>query len=361
MASGSEKKALQIIHEAGGDTTSHIVSRKLGIDTGYARLLCMNLARQDYVDLKRSGRFKITLKGKRALGKTSGIETGKTDKGISFKRLHQERSGWGVMSNSRNGNKVAMSFCKPGQEELIWSTAKVDRSGKHFSKGVGGIRVGKLLTETKYVCGFCKGKGEKPKGTVCPVCRGTGKISVNPPAVVCAYCKGRGEEKPRSNITCTVCRGTGFVSVTEPLEGCTRCRGTGRESGNKLPCLKCRGKGVVTKPGSSPGKAMPPKENFHRQARFQMEQKKRVQERPARRRKSPTASEREVLGVYYESKLRKKPVNVSNCTGMSPAYVSMMMRSLVENGLLMAIAPRQYEITAQGEKILQGDQKTGEL
>jgi len=246
MASGSEKKALQIIYETGEETTSHIVSRKLGIDTGYARLLCMNLARQDYVDLKRSGRFRITFKGKRALGKTSGIETGKTDKGISFKRLHQERSGWGVMSNS--SYRAVQSFDKPGQEQLIWSTAKVDRLGKHFSKGAGGMIIGKLLTETAYSCGFCRGKGEKPKGTICPVCRGAGKVTVNPPSVVCAYCKGGGEEKPRSKITCTVCRGTGFVSVTEPVESCTYCRGTGRDPHNKLSCLKCRGKGVVRRP-----------------------------------------------------------------------------------------------------------------
>jgi len=70
---------------------------------------------------------------------------------------------------------------------------------------------------------------------------------VDPPAVMCAYCKGRGEEKPRSNVTCTVCRGKGFVSVAEPVEGCTHCRGTGAEPNNKLSCLKCGGKGVVTK------------------------------------------------------------------------------------------------------------------
>jgi len=353
MASGSEKKALQIIHEAGEEASSHIVSRKMGIDTGYARLLCMNLARKDYVDLKRSGRFMITFKGKQSLMGKSLVGEEKTSPRVPFKRLYQEQSGWGVMSNSRNGNKVARSLYKPGQEELIWSTAKVDGLGKHFSKGGGGIMIGKLLTETTYPCGFCRGKGEKPKGIICPVCRGAGKVTVNPPAIVCAYCKGRGEEKPRSNMTCTVCRGTGFVSVVEPIVGCAHCRGTGSEPGNKLPCLKCRGKGVVTKPDTR--KAIPPKEDFNRQAKFQMEQKKLFQEHPARQKRNPTASEIEVLKVYCESKLRKKPVNVSNCTGMSPAYVSMMIRSLVENGLLMAIAPRQYEITSRGEKFFEGN------
>ncbi|MDO9528788.1 MAG: hypothetical protein Q7J27_06460 [Syntrophales bacterium] len=355
MASGSEKKALRIIHEAGGETTSHIVSRKMGIDTGYARLLCMNLAQKDYVDLKRSGHFVITFKGKQSLMGKSMAGGEKTSPRVPFKRLHQEQSGWGIMSNSRNDSRIGRTFDKPGQEQLIWSTAKVDRAGKDFSKGAGGIRIGKLLTETKYPCGYCRGKGEKPKGTICAVCRGSGEANLAPPVVVCAYCKGGGEEKPRSNITCTVCRGMGFVCVKEPVEVCSHCRGTGRESGNKLPCLKCRGKGVVTKPGT--GKTVPSKEVFHRQTSFQMEQKKRLQENPTKQKKTPTASELEVLGVYYESKRLKKPVNVSSSTRMSPAYVSMLIRPLVENGLLMAIAPRQYEITSRGEKFFKKDKK----
>jgi uncharacterized membrane protein len=73
MVSGSEKKALELIHESGGESTSHKVSRQLGIDTGYARLLCMNLARKDYVDLKRSGRFIITLKGSKRSRPTGSV------------------------------------------------------------------------------------------------------------------------------------------------------------------------------------------------------------------------------------------------------------------------------------------------
>lgn len=247
MVSGSEKMALEMIYEEGEETTSHMVSRRLGIDTGYSRLLCMNLAREDYVDLKASGRFRITFKGKRALGKTSDVEAGKTDQPAPFKRLSQERLGWDVVSNARSGRTAAPAFEKPGQEDLTWETAKVDGSGRHYSNDGAGIRVGKLLTEKTHPCGFCKGKGEKPRGTVCPICRGAGELSVDPPAVICAYCKGRGEEKARSAITCTVCRGKGFVSVTEAIEGCTHCRGTGAEPNNKLPCLKCRGKGVVRK------------------------------------------------------------------------------------------------------------------
>jgi len=247
MVNGSEKKALEVIDEAGGVSSSHKVSKQLGIDSGYARLLCMNLARRDYVDLKQSGLYKITHKGKKAMGKTYGAEAEKAEQRVPFKKLSQERLGWDVLSNVRSGRRATPTFPKPGQEELVWTTAKVDSSGKHSLKGRAGIRVGKLLTEKTYPCGFCRGKGEKPKGTICSVCRGSGEVSLDPPVVMCAYCKGTGEEKPRGNVTCTVCRGKGFVSVTEPIEGCTHCRGTGKEPNNKLPCLECRGKGVVTK------------------------------------------------------------------------------------------------------------------
>jgi len=355
MVSGSEKKALEIIHEAGGEATSHKVSRRLGIDTGYARLLCMNLAREDYLDLKRSGRFKITFKGKRALNKTPAVEAEETSQRVQYKSLSQERSDWGILSNSRKGGyRAAPSFPKPGQDELVWTTSKVDSSGKHFSGKGGGMLVGRLLTETTYPCGFCKGSGEKPKGTICPVCRGSGKISVDPPAVRCAFCKGRGEEKPRGNVTCTVCRGKGFVSVTEPIEACTRCRGTGAEPNNKLPCLECRGKGVVTKKGHRKV-VVPPKKDFHRQTEFQIEQKGRILEQPKKQGRKPMASEIEVLEVYCEAKRQERPLNVSNYTGMSPAYVDMMVRSLVENGLLAAVAPRRYEVTPKGITFLQGD------
>ncbi|MBU4313049.1 MAG: hypothetical protein KJ706_10105, partial [Candidatus Omnitrophica bacterium] len=97
-----------------------------------------------------------------------------------------------------------------------------------------------------YPCGFCQGSGEKPKGSRCPVCRGAGSVSIEPPAVRCAYCKGRGEEKPRSNVTCTACKGKGVIHVDEPVETCFHCRGTGKEPTNKLVCITCRGKGVVT-------------------------------------------------------------------------------------------------------------------
>jgi len=352
MVSGSEKKALEIVYESGREISSHRVSRKLRIDSGYARLLCMNLARKDYVDLKQSGLYKITHKGKKAMDKTPNVPAEKTKPPVPFRRRSPERVGWGVLSNGRRGHKAIPAFHNQGQDELIWTTTKIDGSGRHFSEKGAGIRAGKLLTEITRPCGFCKGKGEKPRGTVCPVCRRSGELAVDLPAVICAYCKGRGEEKPRSAITCTVCRGKGFVSVAEPIEGCTHCRGTGAEPNNKLPCLKCGGKGVISKKMSQKG-VVHPKVDFYRRVRFQMDQKDMSLVQPAKQKRSPTASEIEVLEVYYKAKRQKKGFNVSNYTGMSPAYVEMMVRSLIENGFLAAMGPRKYEINPKGVKFLQ--------
>ena len=111
-----------------------------------------------------------------------------------------------------------------------------------------GRKIGEILEGDKFVCSLCSGKGILPrtKGIKCPACRGAGVISLTGPAMVCAYCKGRGDHPPRTNLTCTVCKGAGVVSVTKPIEVCSHCRGNGRARGDQLPCLKCRGKGVVT-------------------------------------------------------------------------------------------------------------------
>jgi DnaJ-class molecular chaperone len=103
-----------------------------------------------------------------------------------------------------------------------------------------------LLRDEWYDCGFCSGTGEKPKGSTCPVCRGSKHIELTPPVVRCASCKGRGEEKPRSNVTCTPCRGKGYASVAEPVDVCPTCRGFGRTQGSSLACIRCKGIGVIS-------------------------------------------------------------------------------------------------------------------
>jgi len=67
--SGSEKKALEIINEEGGKIPIQVVSRRMRVETGYARLLCTSLARADYIDVMGTGMCRITAKGKAALSK----------------------------------------------------------------------------------------------------------------------------------------------------------------------------------------------------------------------------------------------------------------------------------------------------
>ncbi len=109
---------------------------------------------------------------------------------------------------------------------------------------------GTILEGEEFPCAFCMGTGEVAKThSRCPVCSGQGVVRVTPPAAVCAYCRGRGEVPVRSGLTCTVCGGRGVVGVQQPIEACPSCRGTGAARESNLPCLRCRGKGVVTTRG----------------------------------------------------------------------------------------------------------------
>lgn len=147
---------------------------------------------------------------------------------------------WEKVPNTKSKSRLGGVRKLPGEWE--WETVHMGPSYTSYGRGT----VGKILPERVFYCAFCRGKGLKPAGSVCPVCRGQGTVTVDPSAVMCAYCKGSGQEKPRSNITCTCCKGIGIVHVTEPIEVCEHCHGRGAEPTNKLPCGKCHGAGVVT-------------------------------------------------------------------------------------------------------------------
>ena len=100
-------------------------------------------------------------------------------------------------------------------------------------------------------CPFCRGKGIDPfellsKLSVCQVCNGREKVTIQEPAVECAFCGGSGVYR-NQRLTCTVCGGKGMVTIKEPTETCPACNGRGVVKGGYLPCLKCGGKGVITK------------------------------------------------------------------------------------------------------------------
>ena len=138
------------------------------------------------------------------------------------------------------------TITKSLDEGWIWHSVRVEKKGKSDISREKPKKIVELLRDEWYDCAFCNGTGEKPKGSVCSVCKGKKRIQLKPPVVKCASCKGRGEEKPRTNITCTPCRGKGYVSITEPVEVCPICNGVGRTRGSNLACVQCKGVGVIT-------------------------------------------------------------------------------------------------------------------
>jgi len=101
-------------------------------------------------------------------------------------------------------------------------------------------------------CAFCRGKGIDPfnllsKLSTCQVCGGAGKVEIIEPAIKCVYCKGTGVYPHNARVTCTVCNGKGMVTVKGATEECPKCKGTGMAIDSGLPCIKCRGKGFVSK------------------------------------------------------------------------------------------------------------------
>jgi len=110
-------------------------------------------------------------------------------------------------------------------------------------------------------CAFCDGKGLDPFELLsplskCQVCLGKGKVLVEKPVIKCAFCKGTGVYPYGVRITCTVCGGKGVVKISAGGEfasgrkgaskECPDCKGTGRSFESKLPCLTCKGKGVIS-------------------------------------------------------------------------------------------------------------------
>jgi len=119
-------------------------------------------------------------------------------------------------------------------------------AGAHAAAGPG--KPLELLYGKEYDCAFCRGEGQSAHDTQCPVCRGSGKVSVPSPAVRCGFCRGRGQVPPRSELTCCVCRGAGVVTMSPPVDVCPDCRGRGKRRGQSLSCSRCGGVGVITAP-----------------------------------------------------------------------------------------------------------------
>jgi len=220
---------------------------------------------------------------------------------------------------------------KAGYQDLPWSPMKARHMLKNSSDtGKGKVLeevIGKIIREDFYNCGFCNGTGQRPLGSVCPVCKGKGQISINPPAVRCAFCKGRGEAQPRSLITCRVCKGKGVVSIIEPIKLCPECGGRGHiSSGSESPpCKRCKGKGVVTAEEREDRRFIP----------------------------DPSGSERDVAQVIYQLGVEASVAEISPRARMSTAYTEYVCKSMADKGYLEKVGRTIYALTPECEKAME--------
>jgi DnaJ-class molecular chaperone len=99
-------------------------------------------------------------------------------------------------------------------------------------------------------CAFCHGKGVDPFAimselSACGSCGGRGSIQVPTPHTPCAFCRGTGSYK---TYRCPACGGAGAVAaIAGPTRNCPTCGGHAFEASSGLPCVKCRGRGLVAK------------------------------------------------------------------------------------------------------------------
>ncbi len=122
-------------------------------------------------------------------------------------------------------------------------------------------------SKAEVTCAFCRGTG-RARGAVCQVCRGARTVALSAPTRHCSYCRGTGLQQRGSGLTCSVCGGVGWVTVEEDAVLCPPCGGTGVEPAvlgeSQLPCLTCRGKGVIS---AEKAKALPPDKRRPRRGR----------------------------------------------------------------------------------------------
>lgn len=67
--SGTELKVLEIIWNWGGEASVDTIAREVGISTEYARLICNNLGRHDYIDFLHSKLCLLRGRGKLEVAK----------------------------------------------------------------------------------------------------------------------------------------------------------------------------------------------------------------------------------------------------------------------------------------------------
>ena len=134
MVSGSEMKALKTVGKENGHTTTRLVSQKLGIDTSYAAVLCLNLTQGRYLDQENRGRFRITRKGREALGWREENDVHKMEPLVSFKPVQREEFHW------RSLRAVGTSHCQAANG---FSQIRTGRGGLEYRALWSARRLGK--------------------------------------------------------------------------------------------------------------------------------------------------------------------------------------------------------------------------
>ncbi len=230
-------------------------------------------------------------------------------------------------------------------EDWVWEPVKMGSAYTSYGRGT----VGKVLKEKVYDCAFCRGSGERPRGSTCPVCRRRGTVNVQPPAVMCAYCRGRGEETARTQITCSACKGSGLLPVKEPLELCGHCGGRGKEPNSKLPCGSCRGRGVITVADEAVEALKGPAAEG--QGLIETGTSGKDEEEYPGWVPPPSGSEKDALKIILK-RGRAGNCTVSRHVGVSATYAEMVCNSLAKKGLVKKAGGRTYAPTAKGRKAM---------
>lgn len=75
MPTPDEKKIMEIIDEAGGETKETVISRQMGLRLDYLRSILGSMGRRDYIDVFKGGKIRIGHRGWKALGKQPKFKT----------------------------------------------------------------------------------------------------------------------------------------------------------------------------------------------------------------------------------------------------------------------------------------------